>query len=316
MNLFAAFFRLIRWLNLVFISLTQVSFYYFIIPFVFRSKYSHEAHAFSPLHFFLLLIASVFIAAAGYIINDYFDLNIDLVNKPSKVIIEKYIKRRWAIVLHIVLSLIGFFLSLYVGYKINNFYIPVFNLLAIGSLWVYSTTLKKQLLIGNIIISLLTAWVIMVIAMAEYKTQYSNTNSIHNYVNPRLIKLSFLYAGFAFVISLIREVIKDIEDIKGDLKNGCKTMPIIWGIPVAKVFAGVWLVVLIGTTCVLQFYVIQLGWWLSSIYSLVLIIIPLMWILKKLYVAQTKEHYHQLSSFVKFVMFTGILSMVFFRIYL
>src|SRR5450432_2448336 len=144
MNLPAAFFRLIRWLNLVFISLTQVLFYYFIIPFVYRNRYFSKAHTFSALHFFLLLIASVFIAAAGYIINDYFDLNIDLVNKPSKVIIEKYIKRRWAIVLHILFSLAGFFLSLYVGYTIHNFYIPFFNLLAIGSLWVYSTTLKKQ----------------------------------------------------------------------------------------------------------------------------------------------------------------------------
>ncbi len=160
MNLFAAFFSLIRWLNLVFIALTQILFYYFIIPFVYRGVYVDNAPALSSLHFFLILIASVCIAAAGNIINDYFDLNIDLVNKPSKVIIEKYIKRRWAIVLHMLLSLTGFFLSFYVGYKINNFYIPFFNLLAIGSLWVYSTTLKKQLLVGNILISLLTTWVI------------------------------------------------------------------------------------------------------------------------------------------------------------
>jgi len=316
MKLFAAFFRLIRWLNLVFISLTQVLFYYFIIPFVFRSKYFEEAHTFSSLHFYLLLLASVFIAAAGYIINDYFDLNIDLVNKPGKIIIEKYIKRRWAIVLHILFSSTGFLLSFYVGYKISNFYIPFFNLLAIAALWIYSTTLKKKLLIGNIVISLLTAWVIMVIAMAEYNTQYTATDSIDIYVNARLMKLSFLYAGFAFTISLIREVIKDIEDINGDIKNGCRTMPIVWGVPVSKVFAGVWLVVLIGTICILQFYVIQLGWWLSAIYSVIFIIAPLIWILKKLYTAQTKVDYYRLSSLIKLVMFTGILSMAFFRIYL
>ncbi|MEO6328597.1 MAG: geranylgeranylglycerol-phosphate geranylgeranyltransferase [Ginsengibacter sp.] len=315
MNLFAAFFRLVRWLNLVFILLTQILFYYFIIPFVYRSKYFEEAHTFSPFHFFLLSGASVCIAAAGYIINDYFDLNIDIVNKPGKIIIEKYIKRRWAIVLHILFSSIGFFLSLYVGYKIANFYIPFFNLLAIAALWIYSTTLKKKLLIGNIIISLLTAWVILVIAMAEYNTTYL-TGSINNYISTRLMKLSFLYAGFAFIISLVREVIKDIEDIKGDLKNDCKTMPIVWGVPVAKVFTGVWLVVLMATICILQFYVIHFGWWLSAIYSIILIIFPLIWILKKLYTAQTKLHYHRLSSLVKLVMFTGILSMIFFRIYL
>ncbi|MEO6452893.1 MAG: geranylgeranylglycerol-phosphate geranylgeranyltransferase [Ginsengibacter sp.] len=315
MNLFFAFFRLVRWLNLVFISLTQILFYYFIIPFVFSKRYFAEAHNFPTWYFSLLLIASVCIAAAGYIINDYFDLNIDLVNKPSKVIFGKYIKRRWGILLHILFSLTGFFLSLYVGYKIRNFYIPFFNLLAIAGLWVYSTTLKKQLLIGNIIISLLTSWVIIVIAMAEYKTQYSDISSIDKYVNPRLMKLTFLYAGFAFVISLVREVIKDIEDINGDLKYGCKTMPIVWGVPVAKVFTGVWLVVLIGIVCILQFYVIHLGWWLSAIYSLSFIIIPLLLILKNLYKAKIQADYHQLSSLVKFVMLTGILSMLFFRIY-
>src|SRR5438045_2274979 len=93
MNLLVAFFRLIRWLNLVFIALTQLLFYYFILPFVYRDKYYEAAHTFSQPHFYLLVTASVFIAAAGYIINDYFDLNIDIVNKPSKLIIEKFIKR-------------------------------------------------------------------------------------------------------------------------------------------------------------------------------------------------------------------------------
>ena len=316
MNLLAAFFRLIRWPNLVFIALTQILFYYFILPFVYRDKYFEAAHTFSQLHFFLLVTASLCIAAGGYIINDYFDLNIDLVNKPAKLIIEKFIKRRWAIVLHILLSMIGFFISIYIGYKLGNFYIPFFNLVAIGALFFYSTSLKRQLLIGNVLISLLTAWVIIVIAIAEYKYQYPRTIPQGDYATPRLLKLSFLYAGFAFIISLIREVVKDIEDMEGDAKYGCRTIPVVWGVPVAKVFAGVWLVVLIGTIAILQFYVFQLGWWISVFYSTILIIIPLIWILKKLYAAQTPVQFHQLSSAIKFVMLTGILSMVFFRIYL
>ncbi|MBA2562564.1 MAG: geranylgeranylglycerol-phosphate geranylgeranyltransferase [Chitinophagaceae bacterium] len=316
MNLLAAFFRLIRWPNLLFIALTQILFYYFILPFVYRDNYFIAVRTFSQLHFYLLVIASVCIAAAGYIINDYFDLNIDLVNKPSKLIIGKYIKRRWAIVFHIIFSLIGFLISCYVGYNIGNFYIPFFNLLAIGSLWIYSTILKKKLLIGNILISILTGWVIMVISVAEYKYQYPTTISSGDFVTPRLLKLTFLYTGFAFIISLIREVIKDMEDMSGDAKYGCKTMPIVWGIPVTKVFVGVWLVVLIGTVTALQFYVFQFGWWLSVLYSSVLIVAPLCWTLKKLYGAQTSLHYHQLSSMIKFVMLTGILSMMFFKIYL
>ena len=310
MNLPQAFFKLIRWPNLFFIVLTQILFFYFVLPFVYKNLQS--SISLSPGIFFLIVAASIFIAAAGYIINDYFDLNIDLVNKPSGLIIQKYINRRWAIVLHLGLSVTGFLISCYVGYKIRNIYIPFFNFLAIVALWVYSTTFKKKLLIGNILISLLTAWVILVITVAEYKL--SNADNI--LFIPRLLKVSFLYGGFAFVISLIREVIKDMEDIRGDAKYNCKTMPIVWGIQVSKVFAGVWLTVLIGAILILQFYVLQLGWWLSAVYSIFLIIIPLAWILRKLYHAKLSTEYHTLSSAIKLVMLTGILSMIFFRIYL
>lgn len=311
MNLTVAFLRLIRWPNLVFIVLTQVLFFYCIIPFVYKGWL---AETLSPGIFYLLVAASVCISAAGYIINDYFDLNIDLVNKPSKLIIGRYIKRRWAIVLHLSLSFIGILISGYVGYKLKNIYIPFFNLLTIAALWFYSTTFKKKLLIGNIIISVLTAWVILVLTIAVYKI--SRSIEADAYIIPRLLKVSFLYAGFAFTISLIREVIKDMEDINGDLKYGCETMPIVWGIPVSKVFTGVWLVVLAAGVAILQFYVLQLGWWLSAIYSVLLIIIPLLWILQQLYRAQITVDFTRLSSAVKVVMFTGIVSMVFFKIYL
>jgi len=311
MKLLPAFLKLIRWPNLVFIALTQILFFYSVIPFVYKGLQV----TFLPQNiFYLLVAASVCIAAAGYIINDYFDLNIDLINKPAKLIIEKYISRRWAILLHLGLSLIGFIISCYVGYKLRNIYIPFFNLLSIAGLWFYSTTFKKQLLIGNIVISLLTAWVILVIAVAVYRL-HGSVNE-RSFIITRLIKVSILYAGFAFIISLIREVVKDMEDIQGDVKYGCRTMPIVWGIPVSKVFAGVWLVVLTGGVLILQFYVFQLGWWLSAIYSILLIIIPLLWVLQQLYKAQTPSDFSRLSSAIKIIMFTGIVSMLFFKIYL
>ena len=251
------------------------------------------------------------IAAAGYIINDYFDVNIDLVNKPSKLIIDRYIKRRWAIVLHMIFSFTGFVISCYVGYKLRNLYIPAFNLLAIISLWFYSTTFKKKLLIGNVLISLLTAWVILILIVSEHKLPVSP----HDIYWQRLVKLSFIYAGFAFIISLISEVIKDMEDMRGDVKYGCKTMPIVWGLQVSKVFVAVWIVVITGSVAAMQFYVIQLGWWFSALYSLLTIIIPLLYVLRKLYVAHTQKDFHRLSTVVKLIMLSGIfMSMVFFSI--
>ena len=305
----AAFFRLIRWPNLVFIAITQILFRYFILDFVYEQNHpGYEQIKLSEKLFYLLVLASVCIAAAGYIINDYFDVNIDQVNKSSKVIIGNFIKRRWAIFFHAFLSLAGLAFSAYIGYKLNNIYIPVFNFISILLLWFYSTTFKKKLLIGNIIISLLTAWVILVLTLAEYRFRISPDDIVWH----RLLKVSFVYAGFAFIISLVREVIKDMEDMEGDADFGCKTMPIVWGLPASKVFAGVWIIVLAGILIIIQIYVVQFGWWLSAIYSIITIIIPLFWLLRKLYQSNSKKDFHQLSGAVKMIMAAGILSMIFF----
>lgn len=304
-----AFFKLIRWPNLVFIALTQVLFRYFILPFVYQEAHpGYEAIKLSEISFYLLVFASLCIAAAGYIINDYFDENIDQVNKSSKVIVGKFMKRRTAILLHAILSFVGLVISLYVGYRLRNPLIPFFNFIAIMLLVVYSSSFKKKILIGNIIIALLTSWTILVLTLAEYRFRISP----HDIVWQRLLKMSFIYAGFAFIISLIREVIKDMEDMDGDARYGCKTMPIVWGLPASKVFTAVWIVVLAGMLIAIQIYVIQLGWWLSALYSFVLIIIPLFWVLKKLYRATAPEDFHRLSTAVKLIMLAGIVSMVFF----
>jgi 4-hydroxybenzoate polyprenyltransferase len=309
MKIIAAFFKLIRWANLLFIVLTQMLFRYFILPFVYLAGHpGYESIKLSEGLFYLLVLASVCIAGAGYIINDYFDVNIDQINKSSKVIIGKYINRRTAILLHAFLSFLGLVLSLYIGYKIQNILIPFFNFFAIVVLWFYSSTFKKKILIGNVLISLLTAWVIFVLTLSEYRFRISP----HDIVWQRLLKVSFLYGGFAFIISLIREVIKDMEDMEGDMKYGCKTMPIVWGLPVSKVFTGVWIVVLASALLAIQIYVVQFGWWFSALYSLITIIIPLIWVLRKLYTSNTAVQFHQLSSMVKLIMLAGILSMVFF----
>ncbi|HXB95197.1 MAG TPA: geranylgeranylglycerol-phosphate geranylgeranyltransferase [Puia sp.] len=305
-QLLSAFFRLVRWTNLVFIFLTQVLFYYLILL---RSlDYMHPGpHKLTPLLFYLLSAASVLIAAAGYIINDYFDLNIDRVNKPERLVVEKIIHRRSTILWHWVLSGIGVLLSCYVSWALRNPLIVLANLGCVILLWVYSTTFKRKLLIGNIIISVLTAWVILVLYTAEIRLR---ADEAYRAYTTRLFKFAIVYAGFAFIISLVREVIKDIEDMEGDEKYGCRTMPIVWGVNVAKVFAGTWLFVLIGALVILEFYVLQKAEWPMIAYSVVLLDLPLLWLLRKLYEAQTRAQYHRLSNVVKGVMLAGILSMV------
>ena len=314
MKLLTAFLRLIRWPNLFFIVLTQVLFYFSLVEPLYSKGISTT---FQKLHLILLIIASVLIAAAGYIINDYFDQNIDQVNKPRKLIIEKIIKRRWAIAWHIMLSFTGLIISFYIDFQSPTYWLGVANLGCVFLLFGYSITLKKKLLIGNLVIAVLTAWVIVVVFSCYYHSFNWNSRDLAkaDALIRRFIKISFLYAGFAFIISLIREVVKDMEDMEGDGKYGCSTMPIVWGLPASKVFVAVWIIVLIGILGIVQFYVLQFGWWWSALYCLLFIIAPLLWILRKLYLAQAAKDFHSLSRVIKMVMFTGILSMLFFKVY-
>ena len=317
MKLFLAFLRLVRLPNLVMIAITQLLFYYSIIP-LYNGDEVWIHSSFKPLHYLLLIISSLLIAAAGNIINDYFDRNIDEINKPEKKIIDKLIKRRWAIVMHIAFSVTAILIGFYIDSQTPVFWLGFSNTICVLLLFAYSISLKKKLLVGNVLISLLTAWVIFVCFLCYYRTlTCSGCEPTLEWpaILRRFIRISFLYAGFAFIISLIREVVKDMEDIEGDKKYGCKTIPIAWGIPASKVFVAVWLVVLIGMICIIQVYVWQLGWHWSAAYSILLIIAPLVWILRKLYQAQVPKDYHQLSTVIKLVMLTGLSSMIFFKIY-
>jgi 4-hydroxybenzoate polyprenyltransferase len=262
------------------------------------------------------VLSSVLVASAGYIINDYFDVQIDSINKPTKMVIGKTIKRRWAIILHWFFSGIGILLSLYVSYKTAIWSISIFNIIAVFALWVYSSIFKKKLLIGNLIIAALTAWTILVVyffvgANIVSLNGWNTTNNIFD--ERKLFKIALLYAGFAFVMTLIREVIKDLEDMEGDRKYNCKTMPIAWGVPASKVFTAVWIIVAAVTLIVVQLYALQNGRWVAALYFTTTIIIPLFYLLFKLRYAITTLDYGKLSTIVKIIILAGILSMLFFK---
>src|SRR5258708_36674337 len=180
-RLLGAFFRLVRWPNLVFIAVTQVLFYYFILLPGFRAgRFEVYLNNLRPPLFYLLSLSSVLIAAAGYIINDYFDLNIDRGNKPDKLVVEKIIKRRWTIIWHWILSGAGVLLGFYVSWKLRNPVAGLGNLGCVILLWFYSTTFKPKLLIGNVVISLLTAWVILVLYVCEFRVPGSTDPVLKN----------------------------------------------------------------------------------------------------------------------------------------
>lgn len=313
MKLLFSFIKLVRWSNLIFIVLAQGLFYIFI-------EYPiYSLHSTFPVldlpYFLLLCFSTICIAAGGYIINDYFDVNIDMINKPNKLIIEKKIKRRWAILWHLALSILGIALGFYIDYNTPTSLLGLTNTICVILLFIYSISLKRKLLSGNVVVSLLTAWTILVVPFAEWNALFHNPTLklLYSEVDfNKLYRIAFLYTGFAFIVSIIREVIKDMEDIQGDMQHGCYTMPIAWGIRTAKVFTGIWIVVLTSILIIIQFYIWNLGWRWAVAYCTVLIILPLCLVFKKLLTAQTAIAFHILSFFVKCIMLTGILSMIIF----
>jgi 4-hydroxybenzoate polyprenyltransferase len=302
MKLAGAFFRLIRYPNLFFIALTQLLFYFCIIVPSFRSVGTINPLGIEGLLY--IIASSIFIAAAGYIINDYFDLNIDRVNKPERLVVDNLIRRRWAILWHLGFSLTGIVFSIIISYKLSNLLPAVFNVITVFLLWFYSTSFKKQVLVGNIIISLLTGWVVLVLYVSVNPVGLRPADSASFRVLSRIYKFAVLYGGFAFIISLVREVIKD-----------CKTMPIVWGLPASKMFVAVWMIVLICSMVILQVYALQLSWWWSVLYSILFVITPLVIILRRLFSAGEPAQFHELSTLIKIVMLTGILSMLFIKWY-
>lgn len=233
---------------------------------------------------FILATSTVLIAAAGYIINDYYDVKIDYINKPGRVVIGKSITRRYAILFHVVLSSIGVLLGLTLSWKI-----AAVNVSTVFLLWLYSNNLKRQPFIGNFVVAFLTGLAILLVDF------YYHTGSA----------LIIIYASFAFFMTLVREIIKDMEDLKGDVTFGCKTLPIMLGLRRTK-FVIYLILFLFSATVVILNYFYQV---LPLQYYAIFLFIPLLWLLYRLIRADTIRDFARLSAFCKVIMLMGILSM-------
>ena len=273
----------------MFIALTQLLFMYCVLkPSIAQSS---SKPSLNSLHFLLLILSSVLIAAAGYVINDYFDLNIDRINKPNRLIVQKIISRRYAIAWHFFLSIAGIAIGFYLDFTTHVTLLGFSNLACACLLFIYSVSLKKRLLAGNVLISLLTAWTVLVVTWCEVRFFF-----IANFGVSRALRLTIMYAGFAFVTSLIREAIKDMEDMEGDRRFGCRTMPIVWGINASKIYTAVWMTILGIALLVLQVYVLQFRWWFAALYCLIFIFVPLLDAFRKLIHRANTKRFSQVKQ--------------------
>lgn len=242
------FIRLLRPVNLVIIILTMYAMRLFFIGFLLEKDGKFVLHG-EPMDFFLLVFSTVLIAGAGNIINDYFDVKTDRINRPERLIITRHLKRRWAIVTHWIFNLAAFGIAIYLSSKHESFVYLFIHLLSINLLWFYSMYFKRRFAIGNIIIAGLTG-LVPILASIYFLNVYnleagdnnSWLNSLYrigqdyfafnpetNQIGQLILNFGFSMGIFAFFTNLAREVIKDVEDIEGDKAIRAQTIPIVMG---------------------------------------------------------------------------------------
>lgn len=298
--------RFLRLPNLLIIAATQVLMRYCIVrPLLQINQFELQL---STLSFVFLVLATVMITAAGYVINDYFDNKTDLINRPGKVIVGKYISRREAMGWHIGLNAAGIVLGLYVGFSIDLWQIGMIFPVVAGLLWYYSTTYKQILVLGNVIVALLVGLVPFIVGVFEIpalNARYFETlMRMHsNFYNILIWLGGFGY--FAFLTTLIREIIKDTEDFEGDQAYGRNTLPVATG---AKFTKGVILfliaVTVVSLGIIYRFYIRDM---ITFWYFLAVLALPLLYVFYRVLLANSKHEYHFLSSMMKWIMLAGIL---------
>ena len=292
------------------IALVQLLIKYALFePFLKTTELTITLNAFG---FGLLVLSSLCIAAAGNIINDIYDVETDLVNRPSKVVVGKSISEKTAYTLFITFNvvgvLIGFYLSNLVG---RSGFFAIFVIIS-ALLYVYASYLKQTLLLGNIAISILVGMSILIVGVFELIPVITTQNQTTQFT---FFKLLLDYALFAFLINLVREIIKDLEDVDGDYKSGMNTLPIVIGRERASKIAFILtLIPLFGAIYYVATYLIKFE--IIIAYFLILIIAPLIYIAIKSYAAKTKKHYQHISNMLKLVMLFGMLSMLLYPIVL
>jgi 4-hydroxybenzoate polyprenyltransferase len=285
------------------IALTQLlAEYSLIIPVL---EYNNQQLQFSVFHFSLLVLSTVLIAAGGYVINDYADMEIDKVNKPDKLIVGKHISKPKVLNIYAALTITGIAIALYLALHVNLYELVFIQVIVAGLLYFYAFYYKRELLLGNIIISLLSGLTIILPFLYEMMAEINQLSTQYIYFD-----IAFIYAGFAFITTLIREIIKDAEDMEGDRLAGCNTLPIAAGLKITKLTVSILLLLTFCVIAYFQYYLYTLNEdTFSQFYISVFIQAPLLFLLYKLVVAKEKKEFGFSSKLIKLIMLSGILSM-------
>ena len=296
------FLNLIRYKNLLLVAFMQLLFRYGFL------KFQNIPLALANFQFGLLVLSSILIAAGGYIINDIFDQDTDAENKPKKAIVGTSISESTAYNIYVAFTLSG----VCIGYYLSNvimrpMFLIIFILIA-SLLYFYATTLKQIALIGNIVVALILAFSVLIINFFDIFPATGDDN--REQMRPIFLIL-FDYAIFAFIINLIREIVKDLQDIKGDYNQGLRTLPIVLGAQrTSRILAVLMIIPVIILLIYINNYLMSNNLYISTVYGLLLVVAPLIFCTINLWSAKSIEQFAKISTILKWIILFGILSIV------
>ena len=302
--------RLVRWSNLLFLAaLIWLMEKWVAVPILNKVAFGEQLPWYVLV---LILLATVFIAAGGYVINDYFDVKIDRINRPDEVIVTRTITKPAAMRFSLWLSGIGIVCGLIAAILLRSMTLGILFVLVPGLLWFYSSSYKRLFMIGNLIIALLAGLTPMLVAMAnvaQLKLYYA-TILPYTPLEHDLYAWIGGFALFAFLLTWIREIVKDMQDQMGDRELECHSMPVVWGEKWTKIFVTSLIIFTIAVIGHLWYRILPfpIGWdSLSTRYIVLGIVTPLLGVLGLLWAAKIPSDYKNCQQLVKFTMLLGML---------
>lgn len=260
----------------------------------------------------LLIVSVVGIAAGGYVINDYFDVKIDRINRPDNLVVTRIISRDTAMNLFYGLTAVGVIAGTVVAWWAHSWTLLFTYVVIPGLLWFYSASYKRMFLIGNLVVAFASAIVplLVAIANADYLHHLYQNALAYSPIIGELYVWTGGFAAFAFLLTWVREIVKDIEDIEGDREMECRTLPIVWGDKVAKIIATILLVVIATLIVYILFAVLPFSHEWKSLptrYVVFGLIVPILCSIVLLWAANNRTEYHRVQTIIKFAMFMGML---------
>ncbi len=299
----SAFFNLVRWPNLLIMALTQVLVRQcLLVPIL---KTAHMDVQLPAAGFILLIAGTVLIAAGGYTINDYFDRKIDRVNRPDHMIVGSRIHPRRAMAYHLILTSLGIVAGSFAAWITGKLYLSLIFIMVSGLLWFYSTTYKREFLLGNIIVALLTGFVPFIVLLFELPLLAESYGSDVQPIIPILLSWILGFATFAFLVNLVREIIKDCEDFEGDQAYGKKTIPVIWSMFSARIIASV--ILLLVSALLIFIWFMFLREYFTLAYFAFMLVAPLLLLTFMLLRRNPdQKKWHQISLGLKIIMLNGL----------